>query len=195
MVTSGYCPNGMRITDPTECQAAGTALSMAWGTAGTWAGVPYGCLQYTNSQVYFQSRSEETAQCSTTYYCICRATPPPPPPPPTSPGPPPSAPALLTYTLDADGCTWDICGDIGNDCCASSTWGEAQVCRVAGFSPVSSPTVNLRNPGCTGYQAGIGNYKCCRPWVNPLPTEATTGLVIAAATTVFGVAQYLLQSD
>jgi hypothetical protein len=53
-------------------------------------------------------------------------------------------------------CRNDICTDLGENCCASDSWGEPRGCSVEGFEPQSS-NFSDTYPWC----APEGKYECC----------------------------------
>lgn len=66
------------------------------------------------------------------------------------------------------------CGDQGNDCCASETWGEPQTCRD-GYQAQSDPSCrHSAFDGCRTIQNGIGCYGC-------FPTEYSVELELEKA--------------
>ena len=56
------------------------------------------------------------------------------------------------------------CTDIGQDCCASDSWGEPQTCSD-GYLPVPTSVEDCVSTylGCVTYQGGIGCYACVPP--------------------------------
>jgi len=68
------------------------------------------------------------------------------------------------------------CSDWGNDCCASSQWGEPQTCKD-GYRPVPSAGGQCLSKYllCSSHQQGIGCYACFPPdGATPTPTPTST---------------------
>jgi len=98
-----------------------------------------------------------------------RAASPPSPPPPSAPppsSPPPPLPFPQLPPPSPRRCRSDICGDVGNDCCASLAWGEPKTCTDAKYEV--APGGKSASLEC----AHEATYQCCLkgyvpPWMPP----------------------------
>ena len=135
--TGTTCESGTPIYDEMTCRAAATALGSTFNSVISWTHEPHGCILdpscydcgfYLNTH---PGRSTQTGGYHMTCQSMAWAAPPPPPP---------------------HGCRSDICGDIGNDCCAPGA--ETRVCLQAGYIVV---------PGSTSWTACPAHetYQCC----------------------------------